>query len=55
MSFGNNNLNSQKMINDYGSYIYMLPNADQNKQKIVRFFDELPNSQYFKIVWSKRT
>jgi len=47
MSFGNNNQMNSKMINDYGSYIYMFPNADMNKKKILRFFDALPNSQHF--------
>jgi hypothetical protein len=37
------------LIQEYGSYIFGFPNQAQNNKKILRFFQDLPNSQHFTI------
>jgi len=37
------------IIQEYGAFIYSFPGVPQNQQKIIHFFDNLPNSKHFDI------
>lgn len=47
----NHNLKSEadSLIHDYGSYLFCFPNAERNKEKILREFRSLPNSKEFQL------
>jgi len=42
-------MNENKLVNDYGSYIFTFPNAQLNKDKIAKEFRSLPGSKHFKL------
>ena len=52
MMFGASYDQQQTLIQEYGPYIFTFPigGAQANQKKILRYFNSLPNSQYFEII-----
>ena len=51
MMFGSSYDQQQTLVQEYGPYIFTFPigGVQANHRKIVRYFNSLPNSQYFEI------